>query len=369
MSERNRVAACPSAGRLVALVDRELDSDEEAAVRAHLESCARCRELFSGLAEMAGAAETALGCLDDERIAALVDRTTGRFTGGLSDYQFDRARAHLAQCDRCRVKVEALTRACRAPGSVRQWLGRLVVPADAFRRGLRTPVLRWTAVAAVAALGIVLTYMFGGHGGAPLPSGRDMTVAREGAEREYGPAISMAVAERSGAEPPEDGARRDAPAVRPTDAEAVRTPPSTSDDLVAPRLAPPSQTTLMPGEDEMESRAAAAQSDLDRARKNGDAAGEARAALTLASLCHRNEEHEEAAGYYRQAAAAAEAAEEEELRVDALTMLGAVLAEIGEVAQARQELEAALQLARETGYADGERTAQVQLELLGEDGE
>jgi tetratricopeptide (TPR) repeat protein len=84
----------------------------------------------------------------------------------------------------------------------------------------------------------------------------------------------------------------------------------------------------------------------------------------VADIYHKEKNYRLAASFYHRAAEAAEEAELPELRVDALILSGAALAELGEAKEAREQLDDALRLARDAGYSSGEENALVQIELL-----
>lgn len=355
---------CLSPGTVMALIDEELDREKREAALAHLDICGRCRELSEELKAAATVVEATAHCLDDERVAAWVDYEAGRMKGALGEAEVGRIREHLAGCDACRSQVRMLAEAYRSSEGVwervRAW-ARGVVGGGRLQP-VRT--VRWAAVAAVGVVVIGVLYLLAVR---PMqPSYRpDALIRAEGdrGDRAPRPAEEAVVAQRGGGEAlPANGTggARERPRQErvPPVAVARRAPLEEKPTTSGP------QAAFMPEEGSTAGELSAALAKLEKARRNGEAAAQARAAFKTAGILHRDEKYRDAAAYYREASGAAARADEVELRIDALVLLGAVLAELGETEQARAELAGAAELAEEAGYERGEQNARVQIQLL-----
>lgn len=356
---------CLSPGTVMALIDEELDREKREAALAHLDGCGRCRELSEELKEAAGVVAAAAQCLDDERIAAWVDYEAGRMRGALGEADVGHIREHLSGCDRCRSQVTMLAEACRRSEGIWERVRAWAAGAVESCRPQAIQTVRWAAVAAVGVVVVGALYLLTVRP-KQLTYRPDALVRAEGGggDRAPRPAEEAVVAQRGGIETPATEGAAGAPAERP---RQERVPPV----VVArrePREEEPTTTgpsaAFMPEKGSAEGELSAALAELEEARRSGEAAAQARAAFRAAGILHRAKRYREAAAYYREASGAAARADEVELRIDALVLLGAMLAEMGETEQARQELTAASELAEEAGYERGERNARVQIQLL-----
>jgi tetratricopeptide (TPR) repeat protein len=302
MTEDQRTGSeqCLSPGTVMALLDEELGDEDRVAAMTHLESCAQCRGVSQELSAAATAAKSNLVCPDDERIAAYVDHRAGRMRGALSGVEMSRVRDHLSQCQRCREEAAMLTRDSTVGAGLLASLVHRLAEGGGPRRALETPKLRWAGVAAIAVAVVLFLWL-------STPVGRE--------------------------------------------------------EMSRPMPAAP-QVALVDGSSGVEGSISSALADLARARQGGNAGEEALAAARVAALCHRDRSYDRAAVHYQEAAAAADRAGRRELQIDSLVLAGAVLAELGETDEARQQLEAALRLARQAGYSKGEENALMQIELL-----
>jgi len=350
---------CPPLGTIMALLDGQLEGRGRSEAEAHLQACERCRQLAAELRDTDRAVERELSCLDDEGIAAYVEHRLRRRRGTLARSQVVRVRRHLARCDRCREQVALLTAACRAGvGPIGRLLGLLSGGDRAWQ-----PAVRWASLAAAAVLAVLAVCLLATRSGPrshPLPVTRQPRVAhaRPGAEPVQPPRTASHL----------EAAR--APAIVSRPPSLAQRPESSGKGVPRPtgKLAPPRpEAALVPPGEKPETTLPAALAALALTEKSGKEAERARAALQVASLYHQQAKYELAARYYGQAAAAADKGGQRALKADALILLGASLAELGEVQKARQQFAAALKLSREIGYAKGEQNALIQLQLLGED--
>ena len=356
---------CLSPGTVMALIDEELDREKREAALAHLDGCGRCRELWEDLKAAAGIVQAAAQCLDDEDIAAWADYAAGRMRGALGEVEVGRIREHLSGCDRCRSQVTMLAEACRRSEGiwerVRAWAGGAVESC----RPQPMQTVRWAAVAAVGVVAVGALYLLAVRPKQPTYR-PDELIRAEGdrGDRARRPAEEAVVAQRGGIETPPTESAAGAPAERPRQEQV----PPVAVARRAPREGQPTisepQAALMPEKGGAEGELSAALAKLEEARRKGEATAQARAALGVAGILHGDEKYRDAAAYYREASGAAARADEVELRIDALILLGATLAELGETEQARQELTTAAGLAEEAGYERGERNARVQMDLL-----
>jgi len=357
-------SGCLSPGTLMALIDEELEAEKRDAALLHLGACTRCRELSEELKAAAGVVEAAARCLDDERVAAWVDHKAGRMRGVLSEAEVGRIREHLVACSRCRSQVAMLAEACRSSEGLWERIRALAGEVVGSWRAHPVPALRWAAVAAVSVVLIGIVYVLAVE---PMhPSSRPQAFVRgQGGRGDAAPRPpeEAIVAQRGGEEAPGTSGTGGGPEKRPDKsgppvAVAQRTPAGEKPTTAGP------QAALMP--EAPEGGLGPVLDQLEKARRSGKAGPRARAAFRAAGILHRARRYREATTYYREAAEAAERADDVELRVDALVLLGAAFAELGETKQARGELAGAAALAKGAGYERGEQNARVQMELLPE---
>jgi len=349
----------------MALIDEELEEEKRDAARSHLDGCDRCRERLEELKATAGVVEASAQCLGDEGVAAWVDYEAGRMRGALGEVEVGRIREHLAGCDRCRSQVTMLAEACRSSESVWEricaWTGKVTQSWHVQP----VPAVRWAAVAALGVVVVGALYLLGVRPKQPTYR-PDELIRAEGDRGDRAPraAEEAVVAQRGGGEAlPTNGTgggARERPRREqvPPVAVARRAPLEEKPTASGP------QAAFMPEEGSAQGELSAALAELEKARRKGEAAAQARAAFKAAGILHSAQRYREATAYYREAGEAAARAEEVELRIDALVLLGAVLAELGETEQARAELAGAAELAEEAGYERGERNARVQIQLL-----
>lgn len=354
---------CLSPGLVMTLLDGELGDDEKAAALSHLQSCSRCHELAEHLAATAKAVGTAFACLDDERIAAWVDHRRGHASAGLSKVELCRTRAHLAQCERCRAQAELLLQACGAHSGVLDRLRRRLSSEVSAKSRARTARLGWATVAVVGMAALALILLARGLTGQRLsPVDRSVVVTHTSSPGELEePAVLAQRPHMSTAISPEESSSSHQEGTTPQGESGT---PAGAKKSVLPQITPPTETALVSTEKEIETAIAQASAELNGAKESGKPHEVATAAAKLADLYHRKREYGSAAGHYREAVAAAEQADEPELGVDSVIMLGAVLAEMGDTEEARQQFEQAVGMARAVGYSTGEQNALVQLELL-----
>jgi hypothetical protein len=363
-SQAENSKECLSPGTMMALLDRELGAEEKAAAQAHLQTCSRCQQLAADLG-VAAEAVSGLRCLDDEAIAAWVDPRAGRARGTVSEAEMHRRGEHLRQCQQCRERVELLAGMYTPQGLWGRVQDLLSTPARTWPAGVSRG-LRWAVVAAVVLVGALVLYLVGpGRKVQPRPITSRPQVAKA-------PLRSGAQARRPVSPPPTQQAR----APRATSAAApVQAQPPVKSGGKAPTASgrrptvgrpsvPRPEAALIPADEQARAEMARASRDLARARASGNAAAQAKGALELGGLYHEQRSYRPAARCYREAADAAARAGKVKLRVDALILEGAALAELGDDVHAHQQLELALGLARKGGYGEGEQNALAQLELL-----
>src|SRR5690348_9605710 len=124
------------------------------AVRAHVASCADCRQIASSLkqgindvrADLGGPVSEVRGpdCLSDDVIAAFVD-------GALSTDDHARAVRHLADCARCTAEVAALASALNDPA--------IRAERERLERGGRFRAGRWGVATGLAAAVVLVVLM------------------------------------------------------------------------------------------------------------------------------------------------------------------------------------------------------------------
>jgi len=348
----------------MAFLDGELERETRDAAQSHLGECARCRARLEELRATAVTVGLALQCLDDEGVAAWVDHEARGMKGALSETDVRRIRNHLTGCGRCRAQVTALRKACGGSESIRERLSTRVRNVLANWRVQPIQTLRWApaavvGVVAVAVASVVLTRS-GQELHRPEPVGRAVGGPRYHEHREPAATI-IAQQDREkavGTGPVRGGAAKQPEKSEPSVSVAQRPPAGEGRTPLRPEAA------LFPDEEGTDDGLEVALSDWKRVRASGETKEAARAALKVGGMLHRRERYPEAAYYYREAAQAAGRAAEVQLRVDALVLLGATLAELGKTEEARRELGTAVALAREAGYERGEETARVQMELL-----
>src|SRR5574340_209082 len=326
---RTEEGDCLTPGTVMAVLDGEMGRRERKVAIRHLRGCARCRALADELASVSELAGEFARCLDDELLATYVDFRAGRLVREADAAKMAEVRQHLGECRRCREEGKA-----------------------------QAPTLRWAPVVATAAL---IALLLPSRVVNPPPKERPQPApVVTSADPNYAPRTE---ASPRPVAPPLAASRAGQVAPRRPMAEGGKrewiTPPRGS--------FPPSQTALVPAEEGAADDFARAAARLRQATKRGDAAGEAAAAMDLAGIYHQRRDYQRAGDLYRKAAEAAERARQPKVRVDALSLQGAVLAEEGRPAEARETLQQALVIAQQTQYRAAEENAQAQLDLLSDE--